>query len=629
MYKYIASVPTLLSIRRVIQQSHCSPAQFYQGLLYRTIERCIEIMPMLVCFAWVYTIQTNSSLVEVSWLWLFPDIALSTIELSTVELAGSTHDASQMKSQNIGLFTLLLISLFILQLIFSYLGQRQSVLGSYHIIQGYRERLINRVRQLPLGNIYQHRSGQLAEMLTQDIKRIESIFTHISADLCSAIFAPFIWIIALLWLDWQLALSLIAGLPLAVLVLNGTRHLFCSISARKQDLFRNTAGSLTEFTLGIKTLRLFNQTQQWVVSLGKRFEDLKALSIGVEAWGAGPVLSYRLILEASVIVLFLVIANASNNSLVSSADTLSSILFLLLAYKLLGPLLEVSENLTVLRFAIESENKLNALFTMVLFSEPEQPCNPERFDIQFDKVSFSYEQQDRQQGSLQKTRQSTLQNISFVVPEKTVTAIVGPSGAGKSSIVNLVARFYEASAGNISIGGHHLANIGTDLLYEHISVVFQQVQLYDATVMENIRVGRQSATDAEVIAACKAVNCDYFICALPQGYQTCVGEGGSRLSGGERQRLSIARGLLKNAPILLLDEITSSVDPYNQYLIQQALNTLAQDKTVIVIAHRLSTIVNADQIIVINEGQIVEQGTHSSLIKNAGIYEQLWLAQGK
>jgi ATP-binding cassette subfamily B protein IrtB len=266
---------------------------------------------------------------------------------------------------------------------------------------------------------------------------------------------------------------------------------------------------------------------------------------------------------------------------------------------------------------------------MVLFSEPEQPCNPERFDIQFDKVSFSYEQQDRQQGSLQKTRQSTLQNISFVVPEKTVTAIVGPSGAGKSSIVNLVARFYEASAGNISIGGHHLANIGTDLLYEHISVVFQQVQLYDATVMENIRVGRQSATDAEVIAACKAVNCDDFICALPQGYQTCVGEGGSRLSGGERQRLSIARGLLKNAPILLLDEITSSVDPYNQYLIQQALNTLAQDKTVIVIAHRLSTIVNADQIIVINEGQIVEQGTHSSLIKNAGIYEQLWLAQGK
>jgi ATP-binding cassette subfamily B protein IrtB len=624
MYKYIANVPTLLSIRRVIQQSHCSPAQFYQGLLYRTIERCIEIMPMLVCFAWVYAIQTNSALVQVSWLGLFPDIALST-----AELAGNAQGVSQMKSQHLGLFTLVLISLFIIQLIFSYLGQRQSVLGSYHIIQGYRERLINRVRQLPLGKIYQHRSGQLAEMLTQDIKRIESIFTHISADLCSAIFAPFIWIMALLWLDWQLALSLISGLPLAVLVLNGARRFFCGISARKQDLFRDTAGLLTEFTLGIKTLRLFNQTQQWVVRLGKRFEDLKTLSIGVEAWGAGPVLSYRLMLEASVIVLLLVIANASNNSLVSSADILSWILFLFLAYKLLGPLLEISENLTVLRFAIESENKLNALFTMELFSEPKQPSNPERFDIEFDKVSFSYEQQDPLQDSLQKIRQSTLQNISFTVPENTVTAIVGPSGAGKSSIVNLVARFYETSAGNISIGGHHLANIGTDLLYEHISVVFQQVQLYDATVMENVRIGRQSATDAEVIAACKMVNCDNFICALPQGYQTWVGEGGSRLSGGERQRLSIARGLLKNAPILLLDEITSSVDPYNQYFIQQALNTLAQNKTVIVIAHRLSTIVNADQIIVMDQGQIVEHGTHNSLMESSGLYKKLWLAQGK
>jgi ATP-binding cassette subfamily B protein IrtB len=153
--------------------------------------------------------------------------------------------------------------------------------------------------------------------------------------------------------------------------------------------------------------------------------------------------------------------------------------------------------------------------------------------------------------------------------------------------------------------------------------------LYDATVMENVRIGRQSATDAEVIAACKMVNCDNFICALPQGYQTWVGEGGSRLSGGERQRLSIARGLLKNAPILLLDEITSSVDPYNQYFIQQALNTLAQNKTVIVIAHRLSTIVNADQIIVMDQGQIVEHGTHNSLMESSGLYKKLWLAQGK
>lgn len=333
--------------------------------------------------------------------------------------------------------------------------------------------------------------------------------------------------------------------------------------------------------------------------------------------GAGPVVSYRFMLEASVIVLLYVIVERTSSVTVTPPEMFTWILFLLLAYKLLGPLLEVSEQLTVLRLATQSEKKLETIFNSSLLFEPEQAQVPDCFDICFDKVSFAYEQQP------------VLKNISFTVPEKTVTAIVGPSGAGKTSIVNLVARFYQACSGTIRIGGHELSDIGTEQLYQHISVVFQQVQLYDATVMENVRAGRQAASNEEVIAACKAANCDQFIQQLPQGYQTWVGEGGAHLSGGERQRLSIARGLLKNTPILLLDEITASVDPQNQYFIQQALNTLARDKTVIVIAHRLSTIVNADQILVMDKGQVVECGNHINLLKNKGLYQRLWLAQGR
>lgn len=600
MFKSIANIPTLLSIRRVIKHSHRSPAQFYQGLVYRTVERCLEVLPMCVCFAWIYSVQNKQPLLGIRWQDTIFDMGKDSLV-----------------SQDILFCSLLLLSLFTLQLCFAYLGQKQSFLGSYSIIHSYRESLIAQVRLLPLGSLYQYRPGQLAEMLTQDIKRIESIFTHIAADVFSASVAPVIWLIALLWLDWKLSLSLIAGLPMALLILISTRRIFSHVSLRKQELSRDTAGLLAEFALGIKTLRLFNQTDLWVTKIRNRFNQLKSLSIGMEIWGAGPVISYRLMLESSVIVMLLVMISSINNATTSTIDTTNFILFLLLAYKLLGPLLEVSEHLVMLRLAVQSENKIQTLFIADLLPEPTKPSMLQQFNICFDNVSFAYEQEQ------------VLRNISFDVPQNTITAIVGPSGAGKSSIVNLVARFYESSLGRISIGDRDLACIGTEQLYDHISVVFQHVQLYDASVMENVRAGRQTASDEEVIAACKAANCDQFIRALSGGYHALIGEGGSRLSGGEQQRLSIARGLLKDAPILLLDEVTSSMDPQNQYLIQHALNTLAKNKTVIMIAHRLSTVIHADQILVMDKGKVVERGTHAALIQNNKLYKKLWEAQGR
>lgn len=577
------------SVERVIYQSACSARQFYWGLVWRVLERGFEVLPFLLCYFWLNQVFSVDVTVAEK----------AVIETANIEVAG--------------VFACLLFITFICQLICSYLGQQQSFLGSYRIMAAYREQLIDRVRQLPLGSLYQYRSGQLADILTDDVKRIESIFTHLAADLFSAALMPLILLFGLLWLDWRLSLSLIIGLPLALWVLNSVRYFFSEIGRRKQDKFRQTAGILVEFVTGIKTLQLFNCADVWLSRLNRNFDDIKHLSLGLEAWGAGPVLIYRLLVELGL-VFFLIVCS----QLVTTDHTiLKSLLFLLLAYKLLGPLLEVAEHLTVLRFAVQSEKKTQALFAGELLAEPDQCVKLSSYDITFDNVCFAYDET------------LSLSNIDFEVKQNTITAIVGPSGSGKSSLMNLLARFYDPCSGVVRLGGHDLKAIGTEQLYDKVSIVFQQVQLYDASVIENIKIGRLDSTHADVVAACQSANCHDFIMQLPQGYNTRIGEGGTRLSGGERQRLSIARALLKNAPILLLDEATASVDSDSQYEIQRALNQLVVGRTVIMVAHRLSTVKNANQIIVLDEGRIVEKGSHQNLIHGDGLYKKLWHAQSE
>lgn len=363
--------------------------------------------------------------------------------------------------------------------------------------------------------------------------------------------------------------------------------------------------------MGIKTLRLFNRSHLWLLRLNKCFDNIKSASANVEAWSAGPVVLYRFFVELGIVA-FLFLSSLWINP---DSDTIIYILYFLLAYKLLSPLLEVAEYFTVLRYATQSECKINELLSAELLIEPKKPIVPKQYTICFDKVSFRYDDE------------WILNNISFEAPQNAITAIVGTSGSGKSSIMNLLARFYDPQQGKICVGGIDIKDIGSHELYHFVSMVFQYVQLYNSTIMENVRTGRIDATDDEVIAACKAANCHEFIQLLPKSYNTEVGEGGSRLSGGERQRISIARALLKDAPILLLDEATASVDPETQYHIQKALTQLALGRTVIMIAHRLSTIINADQIIVVDKGYIVEQGDHTCLLTNNGVYKKLWDSQ--
>ncbi len=570
-------------ILRVIQRSERSSSQLFSGLMWRIAERLLDVLPVLVCFWWLQAV-------------LMADVG-----------------GSSEVTPSIIMVTALLVGIFALQLFCAIHGQKNSFLGSYSIMGGYREKLLDRVHQLPLGALYRYRIGQLTDMVTDDVLRVENIFTHLLIEVLISLLIPVVLVAGLIWVDWQLALSLIIGMPFAFWVLQVTRRLFIRMSQNKQAVYHNTSGLIVEFVSGLKTLRLYHRAELWLDKLYRHFNEMIRMSIKVEQWGAVPVVLYRLLLELGLVVFFLMAANKIDDT--GTVSPLTLLLFMLLAHRVLSPLLEMGQHLTLLRYAAQSEGKLQALYDEALLSEPEQAAGITDYSVSFDGVSFGYEST------------LVLHNMSFTARYQTVTAIVGPSGSGKSTVMNLLARFYDPDQGTIRVGGKDVKALGSEGLYQHISMVFQQVQLFDGTIMDNVRIGRSSASDEEVFSACKMAYCDEFINRLPAGYQTLIGESGASLSGGERQRLSIARALLKDAPIILLDEATASVDAITQHYIQQALSELVKDKTVIMIAHRLSTIRDADQILVLDNGQLVQRGCHDELLKQEGLYQELWSAQ--
>ncbi|WP_073659740.1 ABC transporter ATP-binding protein [Pseudomonas aeruginosa] len=579
------AVTSWTSIRRIIQRSGAPTSALTLGLALRVLERCSEVLPYLLC-----------------WLWLGAVLPLS--------LPGFAWTATWAASPQ--WLALTLACLFLMQWAFAFGGQKCCFLNSYQIIERYRQGLLERVRNMPIGVLRGRQVGHMADLLTDDINRVEAIFAHVLADFVAAAGLALTTILLLAAIEWRLALALAGLAPLAMLVLIASGRLFEQAVQRKHARFKATSGMLVEFIGGLATLRLFNHSRAWSQQLDQAFTELKALSLGIEKWGGGPVMLFRLIVECGLVVLFI----AGGWSMFSHEyPALVWLAFILLSYKFIGPLLELAEYLVMLRHACQSEMKLDELWRVPLLPEPALARRPDGLAVQFDRVSFAYG--DR----------LVLRDVSFVVPPGSVTAVVGPSGAGKSTLLHLLARFHMPDSGAIRIGGLDLRDIGSDQLYRVVSMVFQQVQLFDGSIIDNVRAGREQASDEEVIQAAEAAHCDEFIARLADGYQTKVGESGFGLSGGERQRLSIARALLKDAPLLLLDEVTASVDPRSQHAIQTSLGQLAAGRSVIMVAHRLNTIRHADQILVLDQGALVKAGTHQSLLARNGLYAAMWRAQ--
>lgn len=561
----------------LLRYSASGRRQFLRGIVLRTLAQFFAVVPFFVAWLALSDVQWASG--EWShWGWLWAALGVCLVA----------------------------------QLAFSHFGQLDCFLGSYALMGKYRQALAEHLRRLPLGWFARHRIGATSALMTDQVRRVEDIFSHMLPEVVLGLATPLLFAVLLLTVDPLLTLALFATLIPGLLLLWLMTHFLLRGVREQGQRFAVASGLLVEFVSGIKTLRLFNRQGAMLKRLDETFGEIRRASMGMEAWGGGGVLLFRLLAEGGLVVMFITAALMWRDGQLNPATWL---LFVLVGYKVINPLIEAAAWFTLLRVMRQSAARLDALMAEPTQAEEGEGVVPENDDIRFDNVSFGYD--DRR----------VVENISFSVPQGSVTALVGPSGSGKSTLLNLLGGFWSPDEGEISLGGVSLEKLGARALYQRLGYVMQDVQLFDGTVLDNVRIGNPQASDEQVMAACREAYCDEFVQLLPEGYHTRLGEGAQRLSGGERQRLSIARMMLKESSIIVLDEATALLDPLSQAQVQLALTRLARGKTVVMIAHRLRTVEFASQILVLDGGRIVEQGTHQQLVEQEGLYNRLWQTQ--
>lgn len=476
-----------------------------------------------------------------------------------------------------------------------------------------RIRLGNHLQKLSFGYYKQRDPGDLTSVILQDVANFEMIFSHTIGNILSAIIGTLLVFSFLLANDWRLALVLISAVLIVFPLMIATNYFIHKLGV-KQVASRNATGArFLEYVQGIRYIKAFGMTGTRFKVLDTALDNLRRESIKLEAQPGPLVMLSGIIFElVYLLMLWLGLTFFTHHTLTAS----SLIAFLIIGYRLYEPLKIILIDYALLRYMNISLSRITEIFE-VPFPAVTDPHTPASFDIRFQKVTFGY------------TDRPVLKDLSFHAPEKSMTALVGASGTGKSTITALIARFWDVQQGAVSIGNVNVKHLPQQKLYEYISEVFQDVYLFNDTLYNNIKIGKPDATEVQILEAAKRAQVLEFAEELPEGLQTLAGEGGNRLSGGQKQRISIARALLKDAPIVLLDEATASLDPENEIYIQQAIQELVKDKTVIVIAHKLATIKHAQQILVLSDGTISEAGTHDTLLQLNGIYKKLWDTQQK
>ncbi|KON10719.1 ABC transporter ATP-binding protein [Clostridium botulinum] len=473
-----------------------------------------------------------------------------------------------------------------------------------------RANLAEHMRKLPLGYLFCKDAGMLGNMMMGDFTMVESGMSHVVPKLMGALVTPVLAFIGLAFMDWRMSLSMFAAMPVALLIIIGTSKLQKVLGRELTEAKVDASNRLQEYLTGIRVIKSCNMTGEHFQHLEGSFYNLMKKSIKMEGLLQSIVLTVTPLLRAGLTVMIYV----GSYLLMGGTLTIMTLAtFLVIGTRIFEPLSEAIINLAELRYDAQAGERIIKFMEEPVMSGEKSP--PSSNDIELQHVDFSYD------------NVKVLKNVSTKMKEGTLTALVGPSGSGKSTVLKLVARFYDPQQGKVLLGKEDMKEMNPESLLKRISMVFQDVYLFQDTIGNNIRFGREDATQKEVEEAAEKACCHDFIMKLPQGYDTAVGEGGCTLSGGEKQRVSIARAMLKDAPVVLLDEATASLDPENEMDVQKAINQLIKGRTVIVIAHKLKTIRSADNIIVLDDGKVVEQGKHEELIKLKGLYARLWKLQ--
>jgi ATP-binding cassette subfamily B protein IrtB len=495
---------------------------------------------------------------------------------------------------------------FIFMMLLSRIVYDTQYTAAYDVSAQGRTDLANHLGKLSLGYLDTRDPGDLTTMMLGDYALVEQSVSHLVPQALSALVVLTFAFFSLGFLNWPLTLSIYATLPLVVLIVHGTNVFQRILGQRHIRAKVDSASRLQEYLQGIKEIKAYSLGGTKFSRLEEAFNRLRRESIRIEGFLGPIMLSALSLLRASTPILVFFGAYLLGQGKVTD---LIFLIFVIVATRIYDPFTTLLINYAEFRYSLISAERIMEV--------RHQPIVPGEFvvgddyTIEFKDVKFAYNETP------------VLHNIQLSLQPRTMTALVGPSGCGKSTIVKLIARFYDLTQGSITLGGTDLRSINPDDLYRHLSMVFQDVYLFKDTVLNNIRIGNQEASHEEIIEAAKKAQCHDFIMAMPQGYDTMIGEGGSTLSGGEKQRISIARAFLKQAKIILLDEATAALDLENEAAVQHAISELVQDKTVVVIAHRLKTIMGADTIVVLDRGSIVGTGSHPQLYETCDLYRNL------
>ena len=502
---------------------------------------------------------------------------------------------------------LFMIASILGRFLFSYLRATYQESIAYEKTAEERIRIGDILKRVSLGFFDKNNTGEIAGAVTTDLSVLEMYAMKMTDTIVGAYISIAAMILCMLFYCWQAALAALIGVLCSGFFLHLLSRSSHKNAAVHQEAQNNMITSVIEFIRGIAVVKAYGREGASVDGIRSAFQEHRRVNIKIEldyVWANG---LHQLSLKLASVGIVLV------SAVLTMRGSMPLYIFLMMAvfsFTVFSKVELVQNGAHTMELMETAMNKLEQIENAQFIDENASAVSLRAYDIDFDQVSFGYD------------KRNVLDGVSFHIPQGSTTAIVGSSGSGKTTICNLLARFYDVDGGSIRIGGMDIREMTCDSLLSNISMVFQNVYLFHDTVLNNIRFGKPDATMEEIIAAAKKTCCHEFIEKLPQGYDTVVGEGGSSLSGGEKQRISIARAILKNAPIVILDEATASVDPENEHLIQTAISELTRGKTMITIAHRLATIENADQILVVDQGKIAQKGTHKELAGQEGLYSR-------